>query len=161
MSVKVILVFCYGKITIVSFASTQLWWGLPRSCSSKESACQCISDPWVKKIPWKRKWQPTPVFSPGKSYGQKSLADHSPWGCKGVGHDLAIEHAHIHSYGDLPELALLDPKYSWLPKCSYHLSPCLLVLHWSQMVNYLPWTLYHDTSSIWFRTKLPSANFSL
>ena len=35
-------------------------------------------DPWVAKIPWSRKWQPTPVFSPGKSYGQRSLADYSP-----------------------------------------------------------------------------------
>ena len=31
-------------------------------------------DPWVRKIPWRRKWQPTPVFLPGKSHGQRSLA---------------------------------------------------------------------------------------
>ena len=37
-----------------------------------------LFDPWVGKIPWSRKWQPTPVFSPGKSYGQRSLADYSP-----------------------------------------------------------------------------------
>ena len=36
-------------------------------------------DPWVRKIPWRRKWQPTPVFLPGKSHGQKSLASYSPW----------------------------------------------------------------------------------
>ena len=36
--------------------------------------------PWVRKIPWRRKWQPTPVFLPGKSHGQRSLAGHSPWG---------------------------------------------------------------------------------
>ena len=35
-------------------------------------------NPWVGKIPWKRKWQPTPVFLPGKSYGQRSLSGHSP-----------------------------------------------------------------------------------
>ena len=39
-------------------------------------------DPWVKKIPCRRKCQPTPVFLPGKSYGQSSLAGYSPWGCK-------------------------------------------------------------------------------
>ena len=39
-------------------------------------------DPWVKDIPWKRKWQPTPVFLPGKSHGQKSLAGYSPQGHK-------------------------------------------------------------------------------
>ena len=37
---------------------------------------------WVGKIPWKRKWQPTPVFLPGKSHGQRSLVGYSPWGCK-------------------------------------------------------------------------------
>ena len=43
--------------------------GLPWWLSSKESACQCRRhgfDPWVGKIPWSRKWQPTPVFLPGK-----------------------------------------------------------------------------------------------
>ena len=37
-------------------------------------------DPWVGKIPWRRKWPPTPVFLPGKSHGQRSLAGYSPWG---------------------------------------------------------------------------------
>ena len=37
-------------------------------------------DAWVRKIPWRRKWQPTPVFLPGKSHGQRSLAVYSPWG---------------------------------------------------------------------------------
>ena len=35
---------------------------------------RCRFDPWVGKIPWRRKWQPTPVFLPGKSHGQRSLA---------------------------------------------------------------------------------------
>ena len=39
-------------------------------------------DSWVGKIPWRRKWQPTPVFLPGKSQGQWSLAEYSPWGHK-------------------------------------------------------------------------------
>ena len=39
-------------------------------------------DPWVGKILWRRKWQPTPVFLPGKSHGRRSLAGYSPWGCK-------------------------------------------------------------------------------
>ena len=38
-------------------------------------------DPWVK-ISWSRKWQPTPVFLPGESHGQRSLAGFSPWGRK-------------------------------------------------------------------------------
>ena len=36
-------------------------------------------DPWVRKIPWRRKWQPTPVLLPGKSYGRRSLVGYSPW----------------------------------------------------------------------------------
>ena len=39
-------------------------------------------DPWVRKIPWRRKWQPTPVLLPGKSHGQRSLVGYSPWGRK-------------------------------------------------------------------------------
>ena len=58
-----------------------------------ESTCQCRRhrfDPWVGKIPWKKKWQPTPVFLPGNSHEQGSLVSYSPWGCKIVRHDLAI-----------------------------------------------------------------------
>ena len=40
------------------------------------------SDPWVRKIPWRRAWQYTPVFLPGQSHGQKSLVGYSPWDCK-------------------------------------------------------------------------------
>ena len=36
-------------------------------------------DPWVRKVPWRRAWQPTPVLLPGESYGQRSLAGYSPW----------------------------------------------------------------------------------
>ena len=39
-------------------------------------------NPWVRKIPQRRKWQPTPVFLPGKLHRQRRLAGYSPWGCK-------------------------------------------------------------------------------
>ena len=39
-------------------------------------------DAWVGKIPWRREWQPTPVFLPGEFHGQRSLAGYSPLGCK-------------------------------------------------------------------------------
>ena len=39
-------------------------------------------NPWFGKIPWRRKWQPTPIFLPEKSHWQRSLAGYSPWGCK-------------------------------------------------------------------------------
>ena len=41
---------------------------------------------WVRKIPWRRKWQPTPVFLPGGFHGQRSLAGYNPWVCRSVGH---------------------------------------------------------------------------
>ena len=47
------------------------------------------SDPWVGKIPWSRAWQPTPIFLPGESHGQRSLAGHSPWG-----HEESAQHTH-------------------------------------------------------------------
>ena len=42
-------------------------------------------DPWV--VPWRWKWQPTPAFLPGKSHGQRSLVDYSPWGSQRGRHD--------------------------------------------------------------------------
>ena len=38
--------------------------------------------PWVGKIPWRRAWQPTAVFLPGESHGQRSLLGYSPWGLR-------------------------------------------------------------------------------
>ena len=69
----------------VGLALTHLFLGLPRWQSGKEFICQfrrCRFDPWVRKISWNRKWQPTPAFLPGKSHGQRSLAGYSPWGRK-------------------------------------------------------------------------------
>ena len=50
--------------------------------ANEEDAGNPGFDPWVKKITWIRKWQCTPVFLPGKSHGQHSLAGYSPWGPK-------------------------------------------------------------------------------
>ena len=60
--------------------------GFPGGSSGKEPACQCgrhkrhTFDPVVGKIPWWRKWQPTPVLLPGESQGQRSLAGYGPYG---------------------------------------------------------------------------------
>ena len=62
--------------------------GLPRWHSGKEPTCQgrrCKRhrfDPWVGNISWRRKWQSTPVFFPGKSHGQRGLVGYSPWVAK-------------------------------------------------------------------------------
>ena len=81
-----------------------VWW-----LSGKESACQfrrcqrCGIDPCVGKIPWRRKWQPTPVFLPGESHGQRSLAGYSPWHHK---ESDTTEHTHTthtrtHDHGQI------------------------------------------------------------
>ena len=43
---------------------------------------RCRFDPWVGKMPWRRKWHPTPIFLPGTSHAQRSLVGYSPRGCK-------------------------------------------------------------------------------
>ena len=61
--------------------------GFPGGLSAKEAVCQCRRHkrcefyPWIRKI-WGRAWQPNPVFLPGESQGQRSLAGYSPWGHK-------------------------------------------------------------------------------
>ena len=55
--------------------------GFPGGSNGKESACNAGDqgfDPWIRKIPWRRERQPTPVFLPVKVYGQRSLAGYSP-----------------------------------------------------------------------------------
>ena len=65
--------------------------------SGKEFAGQCRSsrrpsfNPWIRKIPWRRKWQPIPVFLPGESHGQSILEGYSPWGLQRVRYDWATE----------------------------------------------------------------------
>ena len=50
-------------------------------------------DPWIGKIPWRRKWQPTPVLLPGESHGQRSLAGYGPQDRKELDMTEAIQHA--------------------------------------------------------------------
>ena len=75
--------------------------GFLGGASGKEPTCQCKRhkrlrfDPWVRKSPWRRAWQPTPVFLPGKPYGQRSLAGYNPKGHKESDTTEAIEHACI------------------------------------------------------------------
>ena len=61
-------------------------WSFPGGGNARESACQgrrytrCSFGSWVRKIPWRRKWQPTPVLLPAESCGQTSQIGYSPWG---------------------------------------------------------------------------------
>ena len=63
--------------------------GLPWWLRQWSICLQCgraVFNPWVRKIPWRRKWQPTPVPLPGKSHGRMSVVDYSPCGRR-VGHN--------------------------------------------------------------------------
>ena len=64
---------CLFKFPKVNVASQAAQW--QRICLPSRRR---MFDPWVRKIPWRRKWQATLVFSPGNFHGQRSLA----WGCK-------------------------------------------------------------------------------
>ena len=80
-----VLTYTYTHPNLMWFPSIQLnfrshrWYGF---------------NPRVRKIPWRRKWQHTPVFLPGKSHGQRSLAGYSPWGHTESDTTEATEHAH-------------------------------------------------------------------
>ena len=52
-------------------------------------------DPWVGKIPWRRKWQPAPVFLPGESHGRRSLVGCRLWGHKELDMTEKLGHTHI------------------------------------------------------------------
>ena len=70
-------------------------------------------DLWIGKIPWGREWQPTLVFLPGESHGQRSLTNYSPWGHKksGMTEWLTLSHFHPEKFGFIclkfPTMALL------------------------------------------------------
>ena len=68
-------------------------------------------NPWVGKIPWRRAWQPTPIFLPGEFHGQWSLAGYSPWACHITDTTEATEHAHMHItlWGSFIYLNLVHP----------------------------------------------------
>ena len=86
----------------------------PCGSDGKESACSA-GDPgsipgfWVGKIPWRRKWQPTSVFLPGESHGQRSLAGYSPWGHKEL--DTTDWLTHTHSFWSTWRVYIID--YHW------------------------------------------------
>ena len=70
--------------TTLPMSMCSVYIGFPVGTSGKKPAYQCKGhkrcrfNPWVRKIPWRRAWQPTLVFLPGESHGQKSLAGYSP-----------------------------------------------------------------------------------
>ena len=135
--------------------------GFPGSEVVKESACQCRRckrlgfDPWIRKIPWRSSWPPTPVFLPGESHGRRSQGGYSPWGCK---ESNTTVHTHTHEATDFTFLH---------PKCKTHCSappphPVHTLAHplaslrqmpaLSSSARLLPGNLLHAQSSVGKKT---------
>ena len=82
----------YKKGTFI-YHSFNKYLGLSGGSDSKESTCNAGRprfNPWVGKIPWRRKWQPTPAFSPGEVHGQRSHIGYIPRGRKDSGTTEAV-----------------------------------------------------------------------
>ena len=92
------LLHCWWECKLIQ----PLWrTGLSRWCSGKEYACQCRRhkkcgfNAWLRKIPRSMKWQPIPVFLPGKFHGQRSLVGYRPWCLK---ESDTTEHLYTHPH---------------------------------------------------------------
>ena len=101
---KMFPIFLYLWIYICVYVYMHM--DFPHDASGKEPVCQCRGhkgykfNPWVKKILWRRVWQPTPVFLPRESHGQRTLVGYYPQGRR-VRHNwrnLACIYTHIHIY---------------------------------------------------------------
>ena len=120
-----ILCFFKGKVNYISLYS-----GFPGGASGKEPAGQrrrpkrCRFDPWVGKIPQRKKWQPAPVFSPGNSHGQRSLAGCSTWGCKELDTTEATQQARTYyiSQEYLPVKSAATCRMKEVVLCSFQAS---------------------------------------
>ena len=114
---------------------TYTWLSRLRICLQCRRHGRREFDSWVKKIPWRRKWQPTPGFLPGESHGQRSLAGYSPRGHKRVGHNWATKHAvytytyfHTNAHTYMPP-ASPHPLFSDFPCLPLHSQRYYPVLH--------------------------------
>ena len=118
----------------------------------KEPACQCRSpkrcrfNPWVRKIPWRRKWQPTPVFLPRKFHGQKSLVGYKSMGLQRVRDDLA------HKYLTTKILQ----KYLGVMKLFYNLIVVVITLTHIKKYFILLHVNYTSVSRLWCKLCSPT-----
>ena len=104
----------FVEILIYLFGCYQVFLG---GAAGKQSSCQFRRhkrfwfDPWVGKITWRRKWQPIPVFLPGKSHGQRSLSGYSPWACKDS--DMTEPSMHTHTHTHTPQVLVSACGVPW------------------------------------------------
>ena len=98
-----VVVHTVKDFDIVNKAEIDVFLELPWWLRGYSVCLQCVRprfDPWVEKITWRRKWQPTPVLLPGKSHGCRSLVGYSPWGLKESDMIERLQF-HLHLFGTL------------------------------------------------------------
>ena len=90
--------FCQVVSSLYAWISSLVkWWqgflggSVVKNLPTMQETQKLRFNPWVGKIPWRRNWQPTPEFLPGKSHGQRSPVGHSPWGHKSFGCNWATK----------------------------------------------------------------------
>ena len=86
-----------------------LFMGFPGWLRQQRICLQCrrpVFNPWIRKIPWRREWQPTPVFLPGESRGQRSLVGYTLWGCKELDMTEWLTHTCLPSWSFLVQTSL-------------------------------------------------------
>ena len=110
------------------FEKIAILWSLMASLVAQTVKCL---HPWVGKIPWRRKWQLTPVLLSGKSHGQRSLVGYNPWGHKESDTTERLHSLHLAEYNTLGSMFLL---LSFWKCCSI-----LLWLHWQ--LSGSPWSI--------------------
>ena len=154
------LLFSFYKIVLLFLRGGLPWW-----LSGKESACQnrgCRFDPWVGKIPWRRKLKPTPVFLPGKSNGHGSLAGYSPWdhkkvGCNSVTKQIIFEMWYFRFFFWVTWKKI---NFSTLvgPEIQHYviLSTYFHVYHFESLMEFYPAHGAVQTSNRWIMGKLPA-----
>ena len=116
--------------------------GFPVGSDGKESACQCQAhkrcglDPWVSKMPWRRKWQPTPVFLPGELHGPEEPGGLWPIESQRVRHDWSD----LGKESEVAQLCptLCDPMDCRLPGSSIHGIFQARILEWVA-ISFLSW----------------------
>ena len=120
---------------VFKLLSMTVFWGGGASqvrLSGRESSCQCWRhrfNPWTGKIPWRRRWQPTPVFLPGKPHGQRGLAGCSPRGWRSqTGPSAAQRHGRFYARGGVEWVR--QGLFGAQTLNIHHLSLCRKKIYW-------------------------------
>ena len=135
--------------------------------ANAEDNKRCRFDPWVRKIPWSRKWQLAPVFLLGKLHGQRSLVGYCPWGHKKLDmterlsactrmHARAHTHTHTHTHTTRLQVSTTKTQLSTIRTHVLYMLPLLPPLRHPQV-----WLTHMQPSKVmgagrWSPTVLPS-----